>query len=288
MPSKGQAHRRDESKAKRRPPHLREVQDSESIGWRNHPATIVQRAALAPDSLTAEDVLRLQRTVGNRAVLRLPGVGVPIPEAGTGAVGVAPLDQQRPGAGSQPTVQRQEEDEEPLQMQPLQRQELDDVQEIQAKPAIQRVGLEGGPVSPEVEAAISSARGGGQPLDTAVQAQMGQTIGFDFSEVRVHTDAEADDLNQLLSAKAFTTGPDIFFKRGAYAPGTSGGRELIAHELSHVVQQGTRRVSGGGGGMTVRPAGDAFEREADSSAARAALQRQEQDGADAVQADQGV
>ncbi len=115
---------------------------------------------------------------------------------------------------------------------------------------------------------INAARGSGQVLDSTVQTQMSQSLGYDFSGVQVHTSPEADDLNRQLSAKAFTTGQDIFFKQGAYDPGSGAGRELIAHELTHVVQQGTGRVDGGSG-MTVRPAGDAFEQEADAMARQA-------------------
>jgi hypothetical protein len=172
-------------------------------------------------------------------------------------------------------VQRQEipeEEEAELQMMAappgqvaLQRQEIpeEEEEELMLKPEEGQVGPQGGPVPPEVEAAIQRARGGGQPLERALQEQMGASLGHDFSGVRVHTDAEADALNQQLTAKAFTTGRDIFFRRGAYEPGSSSGRELIAHELSHVVQQSTGRVSRGGG-MMVRPAGDAFEQEADT------------------------
>jgi hypothetical protein len=116
---------------------------------------------------------------------------------------------------------------------------------------------------------INQARGGGQPLDSAVQQQMSTAMGHDFSGVRVHTSSEADELNQQLSAKAFTTGQDVFFRQGDYDPGSSGGRELIAHELTHVVQQGSGLV-GGGGGMTVRPAGDVYEQDADAIAKQAA------------------
>ena len=156
----------------------------------------------------------------------------------------------------------------------LQRQGPEEEEEIQAK-AIQQVGLEGGPVSPEVESAITRARGAGQPLDGALQKQMSETMGHDFSGVRVHTGQDADELNQQLSAKAFTTGADIFFRRGAYDPASSGGRELVAHELSHVVQQSTGRVTGTGGSMAVRSAGDAFEQEADALARQAASGGQE-------------
>jgi hypothetical protein len=122
----------------------------------------------------------------------------------------------------------------------------------------------------ETAGRINRARGGGQPLEGAVQEQMSASLGYDFTGVRVHTSPESDDLNRQLSARAFTTGQDIFVRQGDYAPHSSTGRELIAHELSHVVQQTTGRVSGGGGGMTVRPAGDAFEQEADALARQAA------------------
>lgn len=122
----------------------------------------------------------------------------------------------------------------------------------------------------ETAGRINRARGSGQPLDGAVQVHMSEVLGHDFSGVRVHTDPEAHTLNRLLNARAFTTGPDIFFRRGEYNPGSGSGRELIAHELSHVVQQGKGRVPGGGSssGMTVRPAGDACEQEAQAMAVR--------------------
>lgn len=111
---------------------------------------------------------------------------------------------------------------------------------------------------------INEARGGGQLLDGALQKQMGASLGRDFNEVRIHTGAEADELNRRLSARAFTIGSDIFFTRGAYDPDSISGRELIAHELIHVVQQRNGGVSGDARGITVRPAGDEFEQEADN------------------------
>lgn len=104
--------------------------------------------------------------------------------------------------------------------------------------AIQRKQvIEGGEATPNLESAIHSARGSGQPLDAGLQQSMGQAMGADFSEVRVHTDAQSDQLNQSIQARAFTTGQDVFFRGGAYQPGNLGGQELIAHELTHVMQQ---------------------------------------------------
>lgn len=129
---------------------------------------------------------------------------------------------------------------------------------------------------------INRERGSGQSLDSNIQTRMSDATGQDLSDVRVHTGPESHALNESLSAKAFTTGHDIFFREGAYDPGSSGGQELLAHELTHVVQQSSGRVGGGGGRMTVNAPGDSYEQEADSVAravtsttAAPALQRQE-------------
>ena len=111
------------------------------------------------------------------------------------------------------------------------------------------------------QARINRERGGGQPLDDAAQTNMSETLGQDLSAVRVHTSPEADALNRDLGAKAFTTGRDIFFSEGAYEPHSTGGQELLAHELTHVVQQSSG-VVGGGSGMTVNAPGDVYEQEA--------------------------
>lgn len=98
-------------------------------------------------------------------------------------------------------------------------------------------GPEGGEVEQSVEQQIQRLTGGGQPLHENLQRTMGQAMAVDFSGVRVHTDSVADNLNQSLQAKAFTKGQDIFFRHGEYSPGSRGGQKLIAHELTHVVQQ---------------------------------------------------
>jgi hypothetical protein len=66
---------------------------------------------------------------------------------------------------------------------------------------------------------------------------MERALGADLSGVRIHADRRADELSRLLQARAFTTGQHVFFRRGAYDPVSSGGRALLAHELTHVVQQ---------------------------------------------------
>ncbi|MBI5656238.1 MAG: DUF4157 domain-containing protein [Geobacter sp.] len=117
-------------------------------------------------------------------------------------------------------------------------------------------------VTPEVETGIQTARGGGQALDGTVRSRMEPAFNADFSNVRVHTGGKADGLNRALSARAFTTGQDIFFKEGEYNPASSTGQELLAHELTHVVQQG----GGVQGKFEVSSPDDEQEREADVTA----------------------
>jgi hypothetical protein len=107
---------------------------------------------------------------------------------------------------------------------------------------VQRDALEEQAAPVAVESEIHRAKGGGQTLDPQLQRSMGQAMGADFSHVKVHTDTTSDHLNHTLQAKAFTTGSDVFFRQGEYNPSSKGGQELIAHELTHVVQQGGASV----------------------------------------------
>ncbi len=136
--------------------------------------------------------------------------------------------------------------------------------------AVQRsVMQDGGAINDEISQRINSKRGSGGSLDGAIQASASTQMGYDFSGVKVHTDSESDQLNKALGAKAFTTGSDIYFSANSYSPGTSEGQELIHHELTHVVQQGGQAPSGG---LTLGPADDAYEREADHMAKSVASQ----------------
>jgi len=133
-------------------------------------------------------------------------------------------------------VQRQEEEEEELQTKTsqVQRQEEEEEEELlQAKPA----GSQPSMVSENLETQINDALSGGQPLPDSIRTSLEPHFKRDFSQVRLHTDAEADKLSRKLEAEAFTTGKDIFFRDGAYQPDHDSGKRLIAHELTHVVQQ---------------------------------------------------
>jgi Domain of unknown function (DUF4157) len=123
--------------------------------------------------------------------------------------------------------------------------------------------LPGGVVHPDVEVAIAAARGGGSALDRSVGARVGAALGDPLSDVRVHTGGAAAALARSVSARAFTVGTDIFFGAGEYRPATPAGRDLLTHELVHVVQQ---RGAPSSGPLTVSQPGEALEREAEDVA----------------------
>ncbi|WP_223265319.1 eCIS core domain-containing protein [Nostoc sp. 'Peltigera membranacea cyanobiont' 210A] len=146
-----------------------------------------------------------------------------------------------------------EEEEEELQMKSLadnnislQREALpEEEEELQMKSladtniSLQRQGG-GVAATSNLETSIQQERGSGQPLSDDIRQPMEQAFGTDFSSVKIHTDNRSDQLNQSIQARAFTTGQDIFFRQGEYAPESHGGKELLAHELTHVVQQNGR------------------------------------------------
>jgi len=108
-------------------------------------------------------------------------------------------------------------------------------------------------------------RAAGRPLELATRSFFESRLGADFSGVRVHADSTAARSAESLNARAYAVGRDIVFAEGRYAPSTHDGRRLLAHELTHVLQQASGRVPAH---PRVRPAGDSFEREAESVAER--------------------
>ncbi|WP_298734430.1 DUF4157 domain-containing protein [uncultured Chitinophaga sp.] len=104
----------------------------------------------------------------------------------------------------------------------------------------------------------------GQPLDAGTRAVMEPHFGHDFGHVRIHTGDSAAASARAVNAQAYTVGRDIVFGEGGYAPGQPGGQELLAHELTHVVQQSG--APSPAGPISIGAAGDAFEQEAESNA----------------------
>lgn len=131
-------------------------------------------------------------------------------------------------------VQRQKE-EEMLQMQPIE----EDEELLQPK---SERATEGNSTTTEQQ--LQLTRGNGSSLDAKTRAQMENGFGADFSGVKIHTNTTAVQMNKEIGAQAFTSGNDIYFNEGNYKPNSQNGKKLLAHELTHTIQQGASNVVG--------------------------------------------
>lgn len=147
----------------------------------------------------------------------------------------------RPDPRSDTKLQRNTEnnDEETVQSKPLFDQITPVVQRQQApeeEEPVQTKGEESGSLSIGFQEQLS--KGSGHPLSESTRASMEPQFGTDLSEVRVHTDSSATRMNKEVGAQAFTHGSDIYFNEGKYNPVSTAGKHLLAHELTHTIQQG--------------------------------------------------
>jgi len=112
--------------------------------------------------------------------------------------------------------------------------------------------------------------GGGSPLAPDVRDEMQARLGQDFGDVKVHNDSQAHESARSVNAHAYTVGSNIVFQRDKYDPSSSEGKTMLAHELTHVVQQRSGPVDGtsAAGGIKVSDPSDRFEREASANADR--------------------
>ncbi len=156
------------------------------------------------------------------------------------AESVTPLMQLKPELEQEESLQAKVEelgDEEAMQMkgeeeeeEALQAKGEEEEESVQAKEASRQV-------TPSFESKLKSSTGTGQKLNGPVRQQMESGFGADFGHINIHTDANAESMNKQVGAKAFAHGNDIYFNKGQYNPKTKEGQHLIAHELTHTIQQ---------------------------------------------------
>lgn len=228
--------------------------------------------AFSGQSREVRSIVRLQRTIGNQAVQRLLQANAEVPEAGSATTASTSFTHDfsrirlhaKAHAEIQPRltisnlrdIYEQEADRVADQVMRIsepqlqrscpcgggcpkcQARELDQETEHLHRNSVQSSGTGGTAVPPIVHDVLSAP---GRSLDPTVRRFMESRFGHDFSQVRVHADARAADSAGAVNALAYTVGQDIVFGPGRYAPQTSEGRRLLAHELTHVVQQHASR-----------------------------------------------
>ncbi len=210
----------------------------------------IQRVVVDPARLTAADMLQLQRTVGNRALTGILS-GLTAGNVQTKLSITNPGDYYEREADR--IAQRVTEMPDPGYKQetagvqaPLQGEvSAGGKEEIAVGQLIQRRSDGSLGASPGLESRLNSSQGGGSPLPEGVRSGMEPRFKADFSNVRIHADSEAGKLSRDINARAFTRGRDIYFGSGEYNPEAPAGQKLLAHELTHTMQQGaSKRIAG--------------------------------------------
>lgn len=224
--------------------------------------SITPSRASLEQSRDVRSTLQLQRTIGNQVVQRLlendgekrnaglidntasPGFGQDfsqIPGNSSTVGGLqAKLAISKPGDESEQEADR-------VADQVMRMGDADVAQQVQAN----QVPSQTSKVSSGVESPINRQKGNGQPLDLATRSFFEPRFGRNFDDVRIHPDAQAASMARRIGARAFTLDRDIVFNEGEYAPGTSQGRRLLAHELVHTIQQNKTSPDAGGANQSV-------------------------------------
>lgn len=143
---------------------------------------------------------------------------------------------------SKDTLQTKKTEVTPIQKiaaeEEVQTKEDEEIQEKEEEGIVQKQSSSAGDDGSNIESQLSDSKGGGSPLDSDTKGEMESGFGADFSGVRVHNDNNAVQMNQELGSQAFTNGNDIYFNEGKYDTSSDSGKHLLAHELTHTVQQG--------------------------------------------------
>jgi len=208
-------------------------------------------------SSPVEQILHLQRTIGNQAVSRMIRSGAIRTKLSIGQPGDI-YEQEADRVAEQ--VMRMTEEKQSLasgHLSLVQRQSgCPGCEEEETPISRKESGSCGGAdVMSCVESHINALKGGGQSLSPSTRSFFEPRFGSDFSNVRVHTGSDAGAIATEINAKAFTTGRDIFFGAGQYLPGTTSGKNLLAHELTHVIQQSCSKREAGIARLNVNRAG---------------------------------
>ncbi|MCK6691903.1 MAG: DUF4157 domain-containing protein [Thermoanaerobaculia bacterium] len=168
-----------------------------------------------------------------------------------------------PHCSARPDVQRQADESAPAAA-PEMQEDDDEQEETAAAPQTEEAGEQepaqeplqaksqpANPAStgafaapPGLSAALADTKGSGSAMPADTRSFMEHSMGADFSQVRLHTDEKAAEMNESVQARAFTHGQHIYFNKGEYQPESPEGKRLLAHELTHVTQQN--------GGHTIR------------------------------------
>ena len=214
-------------------------------------ATAIQRKEISGIQRTAEEEEGLQAKIQRQEIEEEPDVQQQAEEE---EVQMQAEEEELQKKSDEEEVQMKEEedeiqakeDEEDVQMkedeEEVQKQEEEEVQQKEEEELQTKTQSKANPsrAGAQLSHRIQQSSGSGNPLPPKTRQKMEAAFGVDFGDVSIHTNSKAAEMNKELHAQAFTHGKDIYFNRGKYQPETNTGQHLLAHELSHVVQQGKK------------------------------------------------
>jgi hypothetical protein len=229
------------------------------LSTKENSASHKQKTDFRSQGSHVDRILFLQRTIGNQAVQRLIKSGALQAKLRIGQPGdkyeqeadrVADEVMRMPEPGVQRQVEPEEEEEEEIlqtkplvdQITPVVQRQVEEEEEEEMLQAKSREDATS-EVTNELESQINAIKGGGRPLAESERGFFEPRFGYDFGQVRVHTDARAAETARALDARAYTMGRNIAFRAGQYAPETTIGKRLLAHELTHVIQQNVHEAA---------------------------------------------
>jgi Domain of unknown function (DUF4157) len=209
---------------------LAEAEPARAIPLRHlAPGAIVQRAMAAPHALRPAELIAMQRTLGNRAAGAMLGRTQIQPK----------LIVNTPGDKYEREADRVAEQVMRMPASPREAAPRPEhAPEVMTKPASETGGNGSFAAGEDFAQRLQASQGRGRPLPPSLRETFETRFGADFSAVRIHSDAAAGQLSQAIQAQAFTRGSDIFLGAGQSAADTPAGKRLLAHELTHVIQQG--------------------------------------------------
>ena len=154
----------------------------------------------------------------------------------------AKIQRQEEEEAAQPKLQKMEEEEAQAKLQRQEEEEaaqtkLQRQEEEEAQAKLQGKNAQGNTVGQKMQQTLSDKKGRGQKMEPNVRNEMEGSFGADFSHVNIHTDSQAREMNKEVGAQAFAYGNDIYFNQGKYDPHSTRGKHLLAHELTHTIQQ---------------------------------------------------
>jgi hypothetical protein len=152
----------------------------------------------------------------------------------------AEKEEAQPMEGEEAQPMAEKEEAQPMEeeeAQPMEEEEAQPMEEEEAQPKL--AGTTGGnrSASPWVSKTVQSSKGKGSQLPSSTKSFMESRFNSDFSNVNIHTDEKAVQMNKEIGAQAFTVGQNIYFNKGKFNPESHSGKKLLAHELTHTVQQ---------------------------------------------------